>query len=137
MPLISGFNRQQMTMICLDQEIASDAEVRLIDVFVEVLEVDKMQFKHKGESKEGRPAYASVLLLKLFVYGYLNRVRSSRQLEKQCKINVELQWLLCGLRPCHQTINTFRKDNARGLLKIFRQFNKRRKAGSGNLTTRC
>ena len=124
MPLITGINRQQMTLVCLDQEIEKEAEVRLIDAFVDCLSIKELKFKEKGKNIEGRPAYSTSVLLKLFLYGYLNRVRSSRQLSKQSKINIELQWLLRGLRPSHQTINSFRKENARGLLKVFRRLNR-------------
>jgi transposase len=111
-------------MICLEQEIGKNAEVRLIDAFIDWLPLQEMRFINKGKSKEGRPAYQTSDLLKLYIYGYLNRVRSSRQLEKHCSINIEIQWLLKGLQPCHQTINTFRKNNARPLLKVFRKFNR-------------
>ncbi len=123
MPLITGNNRQQVTLFCLDQEIPQDAEVRLIDAFVDWLPLDTFKFFTKGKAKDGRPAYAVSDLLKLYIYGYLNRTRSSRQLNKLCKINMEVQWLLNGLRPCHMTINTFRKNNSLALVKVFRRFN--------------
>ena len=123
MPTITGKNRNQMSMFCLEQEIGKDSEVRLIDAFVDWLPLEEMRFQTKGESIEGRPAYQIGDLLKLYIYGYLNRIRSSRQLEKHSRINIELQWLLKGLLPCHQTINTFRKENGRSLRKVFRKFN--------------
>ena len=124
MPIITGNDRNQFSMICLEQEIGKDAEVRLIDAFIDWLPLEEMRFVNKGKSREGRPAYQTDDLLKLYIYGYLNRVRSSRQMEKHCRINIEIHWLLKGLLPCHQTINTFRKNNARPLLKVFRKFNR-------------
>ena len=123
MPIIIGKDRNQMSMFCLEQEIDKHAEVRLIDAFVDWLPLEEMNFQTKGKSMEGRPAYQTGDLLKLYIYGYLNRIRSSRQLEKHSRINMELQWLLKGLLPCHQTINTFRKNNGRSLRKVFRKFN--------------
>ena len=125
MPLITGKDRNQITMYCLDQEIEEAAEVRLIDVFVDCLKIEEnnYKFKIKGKNKEGRPAFSNSDLLKLYLYGYLNRTRSSRQLNKLCRVNIEVQWLLKGLVPCHMTINSFRKDNEQGFKKVFRKFN--------------
>lgn len=123
MPLLTGKDRNQIFLFCLDQEIAADAEVRLIDAFIDWLPLHEFKFIVKGKAKDGRPAYATSDLLKLYIYGYLNRCRHSRQLQKLCEVNIEVQWLLKGLRPCHMTVNSFRKDNTRPLIKVFRKFN--------------
>jgi len=124
MPRLAGKDRNQVILFCLEQEIAEDSEVRLVDAFAECFALEDFKFKVKGKAKDGRPAYEVLDLLKLYLYGYLNRIRSSRQLERLCKINIEVQWLLKGLRPSHMTINSFRKENSRPLLKVFREFNR-------------
>jgi transposase len=102
----------------LDALIYSDNEVRTIDLFVDSLDIKDFGFVIK-ESTEGRPAFHPKVLLKLFIYGYLNRIRSSRALEKECNRNIELMWLLKQLAPDHNTISNFRKDNAAGIRKVF------------------
>lgn len=103
----------------LDQIIEPDNEVRLIDAFVESINIADFDFKIKT-TFEGRPAYHPKDLLKLFVYGYLHRIRSSRQLEKECRRNVEVMWLLKELVPDHNTISNFRRDNGAAIKKVFR-----------------
>jgi transposase len=102
----------------LDSAIDSANEIRLINLFVDGLDLEnfglKMLFKENG-----RPAYHPKDLLKLYLYGYLNRIRSSRQFEKECKRNIELMWLMKGLVPDHNTISNFRKDNPRSIRKVF------------------
>jgi transposase len=95
-------------------------EVRLIDVFVESLKLEEFGFKTEF-IENGRPAYHPADLLKLYIYGYLNRVRSSRQLEKECKRNIEAMWLLKYLHPDHNTISNFRRDNPKAIKKVFRE----------------
>ena len=94
MPQIEGTSRHQMQIFALEQAIAADNPVRVIDAFVSTLSLEKLGFLIKGEGDEGRPAYAAEMLLRLYLYGYLNRIRSSRQLEKACRRNIELWWLL-------------------------------------------
>ena len=103
----------------LDQIIEQDNEVRIIDLFVESIKLTDFQFVIKT-TIEGRPAYHPKDLLKLFVYGYLNHIRSSRQLEKECKRNIELLWLMKQLAPDHNTISNFRRDNEKAIRKVFR-----------------
>jgi transposase len=103
-----------------DQIIEQDNEVRLIDLFVERLDLSTFSFHLKG-AEEGRPAYHPKDLLKLYVYGYLNSVRSSRSLEREGKRNVEVMWLLHGLVPDHNTISNFRRDNEKAIRKVFRR----------------
>lgn len=123
MPLIQKQNRDQIQMLSLDMFIEKDNVVRVIDLFVDVTDMEGLGFQIKGQSEEGRPAYEAQSLLKLFIYGYLNRIRSGRQLAKACTTNIELWWLLQGLRPKYRTINEFRKNNVEALKKLFRAFN--------------
>ena len=118
---IQGINRHQILLFpeSLDRAIEQDNEVRLIDLFVDSLELDKFGFKVDFK-EEGRPAYHPSDLLKLFIYGYLNKVRSSRDLEKECKRNIEVIWLLKSLQPDHNTISNFRRDNPKAIKKVFR-----------------
>lgn len=103
--------------ISLDETIDKNNEVRLIDAFVGQLDPGGMGFKTDFD-ENGRPAYHPADLLKRFIYGYLNRIRSSRQLEKECKRNIELMWLLKCLRPDHNTISNFRRDNPKAIKKV-------------------
>ena len=102
MKYIKGQNRNQLTLfpVSMEEAIAEDNEVRLIDLFVESLDVSAMGFKI-DHIENGRPAYHPKDLIKLYLYGYMNRIRSSRQLERASKINIEVMWLLKGLAPDH------------------------------------
>ena len=121
MKFIQGLNRNQINLfpVSLDQSIDPDNEVRIIDLFVENLSIKDYGFRTVFP-ENGRPAYHPADLLKLFIYGYLNKVRSSRDLEKECKRNIEVIWLLKCLRPDHNTIANFRRDNPKAIKKIFR-----------------
>ena len=121
MQFIQGKNRTQSILFTesLDQIISPDNEVRMIDLFVESIHPSDFKFIIKT-TKEGRPAYHPKDLLKLFVYGYINHIRSSRQLEKECKRNIELLWLMKELAPDHNTISNFRRDNEKAIRKVFR-----------------
>ena len=121
MQFIEGINRNQSILFpeSLDQIIEQDNEVRVIDLFAESIDLADFKFIIKT-TKEGRPAYHPKDLLKLFVYGYLNHIRSSRQLEKGCKRNIELLWLMKQLAPDHNTISNFRRDNEKAIRKVFR-----------------
>lgn len=122
MKYIKGQDRTQITLFPVSLEDAVDAEneVRLIDVFVDSLKLQEFGFKVEFV-ENGRPAYHPADLLKLYIYGYLNRVRSSRQLEKECKKNIEVIWLLKSLRPDHNTISNFRRDNPKAIKNVFRE----------------
>lgn len=121
MQYIQGTNRNQAVLFSesLDQIISADNEVRLIDAFVESIKVDDFHFRTTLH-KEGRPPYHPKDLLKLFIYGYLNSMRSSRVLEKECYRNVEVMWLMKQLAPDHNTISNFRRDNEKAIRKVFR-----------------
>ena len=121
MQFIQGKNRTQSILFpeSLDQIIDQNNEVRIIDLFVESINAADFKFVIKT-SIEGRPSYNPKDLLKLFVYGYLNQIRSSRALEKECKRNIELMWLMKELAPDHNTISNFRKENEKAIRKVFR-----------------
>jgi transposase len=121
MQFIQGKNRTQSILFpkSLDQLVEQDNEVRMIDLFVESINLTDFKFVIKT-TMEGRPAYHPKDLLKLYVYGYLNHIRSSRQLEKGCKRNIEILWLLKELSPDHNTISNFRRDNEKAIRKVFR-----------------
>src|SRR5436190_19521308 len=120
MQFIQGKNRTQSVLFpeSLDQIIDQDNEVRIIDLFVESINLSDFNFEVKS-STEGRPPYNPKDLLKLYVYGYLNSIRSSRVLEKECKRNIELMWLMKELTPDHNTISNFRRDNEKAIRKVF------------------
>jgi transposase len=118
---IQGKNRTQTSLfpVSLEEFIDKDNEVRIIDAFVNSLETEEYGFK-VDFVENGRPAYHPKDLLKLYLYGYLNRVRSSRGLEKECKRNLEVMWLINSLAPDHNTIANFRRDNSKAVKKVFR-----------------
>jgi transposase len=122
MRYIQGQNRSQSYLfpISLEDAVDSENEVRLIDSFVNSLQLEEFGFR-LDHIDNGRPAYHPRVLLKLYIYGYLNRIRSSRQLEKESKRNIEVMWLLESLKPDHNTIANFRKDNPKAIKKVFRE----------------
>jgi transposase len=117
-----GKSREQMSMMSLECEIAPDNTVRLIDLFVDQLDLNKLGFNKTSFKQEGRPSYQAADLLKLYYYGYLNRVRSSRRLEAESKRNIEVWWLIRELKPGYHTIADFRKNNADALKNAFKIF---------------
>ena len=122
MKYIKGQNRSQTSLfpVSLDDAVAAENEVRLIDAFVDHLNLPEFGFK-VDHTENGRPAYHPADLLKLYIYGYLNKVRSSRDLEKECGRNIEVMWLLKCLKPDHNTISNFRRDNPKAIKKVFRE----------------
>jgi len=120
MEYIQGKPREQITLFstCLDDMVSDDNSVRLIDQFVETIDLHSLGFK--VASYKGRPSYNPADLLKLYIYGYTNRMRSSRVLEKECHRNIEVMWLLKTLKPDHNTISRFRKDNPKAIKRVFR-----------------
>ena len=121
MQFIIGTDRTQAVLFpeSLEQIIDKNNEVRIIDLFVDSIDLAQFTF-HLKFASEGRPPYHPKDLLKLYVYGYLNSIRSSRALEKECKRNVEVMWLLHQLVPDHNTISNFRRDNEKAIRKVFR-----------------
>ena len=124
MRYIQGENRNQPTLLppLLDDYIADDNPTRVIDAFVDGLDLSEMGFTKTGAEETGRPPYSPYDLLKLYIYGYFNKVRSSRKLEKETHRNVEVMWLLNNLKPDHKTISRFRKDNLSSIKKVFDSF---------------
>ena len=120
MKYIQGQNRSQTYLfpVTLDDAISEDNEVRLIDIFIDSLALEDYGFQIE-HTENGRPAYHPGDLLKLFIYGYMNKIRSSRRLEKESKRNIEVMWLLSSLQPDHNTISNFRRDNPRAIKKVF------------------
>jgi transposase len=120
----NGADRGQMALLPerLDDYVGAENEVRVIDAFVDGLDLVALQVARAVPSRLGASSYDPRDLLKLYVYGYLNRVRSSRRLERECHRNVEVMWLLGRLAPDHKTIANFRKVNAGALKKVFREF---------------
>ena len=117
-------DRGQSTLLpeCLDDFIDESNPVRVIDVFVDALDLAKMSFDGVEPAATGRPSYHPSVLLKLYIYGYLNRVQSSRRLEREAGRNVEVMWLLGRLTPDHKTIADFRKDSGLALRKVCARF---------------
>jgi len=125
MAFIAGENRYQMMYFSLDLLISDDSLARAIDVFVNGLDLVQMGFKRTVPASEGRPAYAPKDLLKLYIYGNCNSVRSSRRLQRECCVNIEVKWLIGDIEPDFRTISDFRKDNVTCLKKVFHEFNKK------------
>jgi len=123
MGFIEGESRAQATLFPerLGDYIAEESPVRVIDVFVDELELESLRFKTVPEDT-GRPPYHPATLLKIYIYGYLNRVQSSRRLEREAQRNVELMWLTGRLAPDFKTIADFRKDNGKAIQKVCRGF---------------
>jgi transposase len=122
MQFIQGNNRYQSFFCTLEDQVSIDNPVRLMDAFIDKLDLQKIGFTNTVHKTEGRPPYAPAVLLKLYLYGYLNKIRSSRKLEKECARNIELQWLMQNLRPNYHTIADFRKLHPLALQAMFRLY---------------
>src|SRR4051794_5302077 len=121
---IEGEDRGQGTLLPehLDDYVAEDNPVRVVDVFVDELDLARLGFARMRPAKTGRPAYHPAVLLKIYIYGYLNRIQSSRRLERECQRNLELLWLTGRLAPDFKTIADFRRDNGPGIRGVCRRF---------------
>jgi transposase len=121
---IEGQDRHQVTLLpeSLDDFIAADNAVRVVDAFVDELDLEGLGFEGAIPADTGRPSYHPAALLKIYIYGYLNRVQSSRRLERECQRNVELMWLTGRLAPDFKTIADFRHDNGPGIRGVCRRF---------------
>jgi len=120
-----GENRKQQMFFppSIDEYVDENNPVRAIDDYVEILDMVELGFtKSALNSSDGQPAYHPKLLLKIYIYGYLNKIRSSRKLEQEIKRNIEMMWLCSGLNPSYKTIANFRKDNGEALKKVFKEF---------------
>src|SRR6266576_6074622 len=121
---VQGADRQQTTLLpeCLDDWVDEGNSIRAVDVFVDALELRDLGFDGVDPAATGRPAYHPSPMLKLYIYGYLNRVQSSRRLEREAGRNLEVMWLTGRLVPDHKTIADFRKDNGQAIKKVCEQF---------------
>jgi transposase len=121
---IEGGNREQGTLLPehLEDYVDIDNPVRVVDAFVDELDLGSLGFEGVQPAKTGRPAYHPAVLLKLYIYGYLNRIQSSRRLEREAQRNVELMWLTGRLTPDFKTIANFRRDNGKAIRNVCRQF---------------
>ena len=121
---IEGRSREQVTLLpeCLDDFVGADNPVRIVDAFVEELDLCALGFCGLTPAATGRPAYHPAVLLKVYIYGYLNRIQSSRRLEREAQRNVELMWLTGRLAPDFKTIADFRRDNGTGIRNVCRRF---------------
>jgi len=124
MGYIAGVDREQQVLFpeTLDEYVAEDNAVRFIDAFVATLDMAKLGFARAIPGEDGRPAYDPRDLLRLFIYGYLNRTRSSRKLEIETHRNLEVIWLMRKLRPDHKTISIFRREHPEALKQVTREF---------------
>ncbi|MDX1539757.1 IS1182 family transposase [Arsukibacterium sp.] len=121
---IKGQGRHQVTLLpeALDDFVTEDNPVRVVDLFVDGLQLDSLGFERVSAKQTGRPGYHPATMLKLYIYGYLNRIQSSRRLEKESHRNVELMWLLERLTPDFKTIADFRKNSGKGIKNACRAF---------------
>ena len=121
---IEGEDRLQGSLLpeCLDDYIGQDNPVRVVDAFVEELDLQALGFMGVEPAQTGRPSYRPAVLLKIYIYGYLNRIQSSRRLERECQRNIELMWLTGRLAPDFKTIADFRRDSGKGIRNACRQF---------------
>jgi transposase len=122
LPVQTKTDRHQMRFSSFEEHISSDNAIRFIDAFVDKLDLTKLQFAVETIKTEGRPTFEQTAFLKLYLYGYLNGVRSSRRLERECERNLELHWLLCGQQPNYHSIADFRRDNPKALKNTFKLF---------------
>ena len=121
---IAGQDRSQLLLLpeSLDDYVGPENPVRFIEAFVDGLDLTAAGFVRVTPKRTGRPGYAPVDLLKLYIYGYLNRIRSSRRLEAETHRNIEVIWLLRHLKPDFKTIADFRRDNRTAFRQVFREF---------------
>jgi transposase len=121
---IEGADRTQAMLLpeCVEDYVGPDNPVRVVEAFVEQLDLRAMGFEGSDPQATGRPAYHPSVLLKIYIYGYLNRIQSSRRLEQETQRNIELMWLTARLMPDFKTIANFRKDNGQAIRQVCRQF---------------
>ena len=121
---IEGTDRTQVSLLpaCVEDYIETENPVRVVEAFVEQLDLRAMGFDGVDPEATGRPAYHPAVLLKIYLYGYLNRIQSSRRLEQETQRNLKLMWLTDRLMPDFKTIANFRKDNGKAIRQVFRQF---------------
>lgn len=125
MAYIEGRDRNQFLIKSLNDMVSETSIVRVIDAFVENLDLSKLNFTKSIEIENGRPSYSPKCLLKLYIWGYKNGIHSSRKLAESCQINIEVMWLVEELKPDFRTISDFRKDNVKSLSEVFYRFNEK------------
>src|SRR6266702_8615236 len=121
---IDGEDRMQQTLLphSLEDYVSDENPVRVIEVFIDELDLAALGFAGMTPAATGRPAYHPSTLLKIYLYGYLNRAQSSRRLERECQRNIELVWLTGRLMPDFKTIADFRKENGEAIRRVCREF---------------
>ena len=119
---ISGISREQLSFSTLEASIGKENPVRFIDAFSHQLNLSKIGFNINTLKSEGRPSYESSIFIRVYLYGYLNGIRSCRKLERECIRNIELQSLFHGIIPNYKSISDFRKDNSVALKNVFKLF---------------
>lgn len=122
MAYVQGTHRRQTAIFCLEDFIATEASVRVVDAFCEQIDYVSLNFRGRYTNNNCRPNYHPSLLLRLYIYGYLNGIRSSRKLEAECRRNLEVMWLCHSLAPKYHTIADFRKRHPEQIKEVFRQF---------------
>ncbi len=126
MPYIEKpIDRNQVMVTTFDEFVKPDSTARIIDYFVDCVDLEEMGFKNTEPSIEGRPSYPPSSMAKLYLYGYRNNIRSSRKLARACEVNIEAKWLMDGLTPDFRVISDFRKDNIDCMKKLYHEFTKR------------
>src|ERR687893_89952 len=121
---VGGQDRRQAAFLpeCLDDYVAPDNPARVIDAFIDELDLVALGFTRAQPAATGRPAYHPATMIKLYLYGYMNRIQSSRRLEREASRNTELMWLTGKLAPDFKTIADFRRDNTDAIRAACRQF---------------
>ncbi|SAL06635.1 transposase IS4 family protein [Caballeronia calidae] len=121
---VEGDDRKQVSLLpeCVDDYIGQDNPVRIVDVFVDELDLEELGFGSATPATTGRPSYHPSVMLKIYIYGYLNRIPSSRRLERDCQRNIELMWLTGRLAPDFKSIADFRRDNGPAIRNVCRRF---------------
>ena len=126
MPYIKApIDVNQVMMITFDSLVPADSSARIIKHFIDNVDLAEMGFHNMDPAAEGRPSFPPGNMIKLYLYGYRNKIRSSRELQQACKINIEAKWLMEGLEPDFRVISDFRKDNIKSLKKLYHEFTRR------------
>lgn len=126
MPYIDKpIDRNQVMVTTFDELIAPDSTARIINYFIDNVDLEEMGFKNITPAAEGRPSFPPSNMAKMYLYGYRNGIRSSRKLAKVCEVNIEVKWLMEGMTPDFRVISDFRKDNIDCMKKLYCEFTRR------------